>query len=67
MRVEIVKCPTCGQKLAVHAYSVVDTRVVCANINCNTTLKVVKHNPIKVERVPFEETLNQQSSPESYG
>lgn len=65
--VEIVTCPVCNQKLALAPYLVVGTRVVCANPNCNTTLRIVQRQPLTVERVPFEQTLNQDSSPESYG
>jgi uncharacterized protein YbaR (Trm112 family) len=64
---EIVKCPVCKQKLSLQAYAIINTRVVCANPQCNTTLRVTRRNPARVERVPFEQTLNQDSSPESYG
>ncbi len=64
---EIVACPVCAQKLALQRYIIKDSRVVCANPNCNTTLRIVSRHPAKVEKVPFKETLNQSSSPESYG
>jgi hypothetical protein len=67
MHVEIVKCPACGQKLALQRYMIVGSRLVCANAKCNTTLRVTKRGPASVERVPFEQTLNADSSPESYG
>jgi uncharacterized protein YbaR (Trm112 family) len=67
MVMEVIKCPVCKQKLALQRYIVVGTRVVCANPQCNTTLQVVRRHPVKVERVPFEQTLNASSSPESYG
>lgn len=65
--VEIVACPVCAQKLALQGYIIKGSRVVCANANCNTTLRIVSRYPAKVEKVPLEETLNQSSSPESYG
>jgi hypothetical protein len=67
MNVEIVKCPVCGQKLALQRYMIVGSRLVCANPKCNTTLRVTRRSPASVERVPFEHTLNADSSPESYG
>jgi uncharacterized protein YbaR (Trm112 family) len=66
-QVEIVVCPVCSQKLALQAYMVVGTRVVCANRQCNTTLRVTKRNPIQVERLTAAQTRNPDSSPESYG
>jgi hypothetical protein len=56
----------CGQKLALQRYILAGSRVVCANPNCNTTLRVTSIQPARIERVPFEETLNSDSSPESY-
>jgi hypothetical protein len=45
----------------------VGTEVVCANTKCLTTLRVTSSRPLKVELVPFEETLNADGRPESYG
>jgi uncharacterized protein YbaR (Trm112 family) len=66
-QIEVVACPVCGQKLALQRYILVGSRVVCANPACNTTLRVASRKPAQIERVSFEETLNQDSSPESYG
>lgn len=67
MSVEIVKCPVCKQKLALQAYVIIGSEVVCANPNCLTTLRVVKRRPLRVEAVPVEQTFNRDSRPESYG
>lgn len=64
---EIVSCPTCTQKLALPAYFIVGTRIVCANANCDTTLRVVSREPARVEVVPEADQLNADSAPESYG
>lgn len=64
---EIVMCTRCGQKLALYPYMIAGSRIVCANPNCNATLKIVSRYPAKVEEVPFEETLNADAQPESYG
>lgn len=65
-QIQVVSCPVCGQKLALQRYILAGSRVVCANPNCNTTLRVTSIQPARIERVPFEETLNSDSSPESY-
>jgi uncharacterized protein YbaR (Trm112 family) len=67
MGLEIVKCPVCKQKLAVHQYIVPGSFVVCANPNCGTSLRVVQRKPIKVEVVPVEQTFTPDYRPESYG
>ncbi|NJK82007.1 MAG: hypothetical protein HC876_10140 [Chloroflexaceae bacterium] len=67
MTLEIVKCPTCKQKLGVQPYIQVGSRISCANPGCNTMLLITKRHPIQVEVVPYKETLNADSSPESYG
>lgn len=67
MAVEFAICPICKQKLAVQSYTTVGSIVVCANPHCDTRLRIVKRKPLKVELVPVEETLNANSSPESYG
>jgi uncharacterized protein YbaR (Trm112 family) len=67
MAIEIVKCPVCKQKLGLIDYVSIGTEVVCANKNCLTTLRVVSRKPLKVEKVPLEQTYNADSRPESYG
>lgn len=66
-RVEIAVCPICRQKLALQPYIPVGARVVCANRDCDATLKISHRRPVRVERVPTEETFTADSSPESYG
>ncbi len=67
MGVEFVVCPTCKQKLAVHTYVLAGSNIVCANPQCNTSLRVVSHKPITVEPVPIEQTFNPFNRPEAYG
>lgn len=67
MAVEIVKCPTCKQKLAIMDYVTEGTLVVCANPNCGTSLRIVGRRPLRVEPVPEEETYTPDYRPESYG
>lgn len=67
MPVEILKCPACGQKLGVQPYIQVGSILVCANPACETRLRITKRRPIAAETVPYTETLNADSSPESYG
>ncbi|NJP04428.1 MAG: hypothetical protein HC837_01725 [Chloroflexaceae bacterium] len=65
---ETVVCPVCKQKLGVQAYIGVDSRVVCANPKCNTTLRITSRKPLKAEVVPVAQLINDpDSSPESYG
>jgi alpha-aminoadipate/glutamate carrier protein LysW len=58
-------CPVCKQKLALQEYVVVGSEVVCAN--CETNLRVEKHNPLRLVQIPIQETFNASSRPESYG
>jgi hypothetical protein len=67
MAVELVKCPSCGQKLALQAYVLPGNEVVCANPKCLTSLKVESRQPLRVVVVPIEKTRNANSRPESYG
>jgi uncharacterized protein YbaR (Trm112 family) len=67
MNVEFVTCPVCKQKLAVQGYVVVGSNIVCANPNCNTSLRIVKRKPLRAEQVPVEQTFNHDDRPESYG
>ncbi len=67
MAVEFVTCPNCKQRLALHSSMVVGTIVVCANPHCEARLRIIKRRPLRVEQVAVEETLNANSSPESYG
>ena len=62
---EVISCPVCQQKLAVQAYVLVGTELVCAN--CETNLRITKRRPLRVEQIPIEETYNVDSRPESYG
>lgn len=62
---EVISCPVCKQKLAVQAYVLVGTELVCAN--CETNLRITKRRPLRVEQIPIEETYNVDSRPESYG
>lgn len=66
MAVEVVVCPVCKQKLALQGYILVGTHVVCANPNCNTSLRIVSRSPVKAERVPVEQTHHPDYRPESY-
>ncbi|MFV9505008.1 MAG: hypothetical protein AB4911_10645 [Oscillochloridaceae bacterium umkhey_bin13] len=67
MSVEKVKCPNCKQKLAIFPYMTVGTLVVCANLTCGTSLRILAQRPIKVEAVPEPETYSVDYRPESYG
>jgi hypothetical protein len=67
MAVELVKCPNCKQKLAIYDYLVVGSQVVCANPNCDTSVRIVSRRPLKVEEVPEPETYTVDYRPESYG
>lgn len=67
MPVEFVKCPVCKQKLAVFDYMTVGTLVVCANLKCGTSLRVLQRRPLRVEAVPEVETHKVDYRPESYG
>jgi uncharacterized protein YbaR (Trm112 family) len=67
MAVEFVRCPACRQKLAVHDYVLEGSLVVCANPKCDTSLRVVRRKPLRVELVPEVETYRADYRPESYG
>ncbi|NTU84852.1 MAG: hypothetical protein HGA45_36720 [Chloroflexales bacterium] len=67
MAVEFVKCPTCKQKLAVLEYMTTGSLVVCANLKCGTSLRIISRRPLRVEPVPEPETYKVDYRPESYG
>jgi len=60
-------CPVCKQRLALQEYVVVGSKVVCANPNCETNLRVEQQNPLRLVQITVEETFNASSRPESYG
>jgi alpha-aminoadipate carrier protein LysW len=63
---EFATCPVCKQKLALQDYmALVGAEVVCNN--CETNLRVERRKPLRLVRVPVEETFNASSRPESYG
>ena len=41
--------------------------VVCANLRCGTSLRLVGRHPLRVEVVPEAETYKVDYRPESYG
>jgi uncharacterized protein YbaR (Trm112 family) len=65
MALEFVACPVCKQRLAIYDYMTVGSEVVCDN--CETTLRIEKRRPLRVEPLPVEATFNVDSRPESYG
>lgn len=67
MAVEFIKCPTCKQKLAVQDYVKDGALVVCANLKCGTSLRIVGRRPMRVEAVPEADTYKPDYRPESYG
>lgn len=67
MAVELVKCPTCKQRLAVQDYVMDGAMLVCANVKCGTSLRITSRRPLRVEPVPERETLKVDYRPESYG
>lgn len=67
MSVELVKCPTCKQRLAVQEYVMDGAMVVCANLRCGTSLRILSRRPLRVEPVPEPETYKVDYRPESYG
>lgn len=67
MALAFVKCPVCKQKLALADYISAGTLLVCANPNCDTSLRVTSLRPARVEAVPEPETYNPEYRPESYG
>jgi alpha-aminoadipate carrier protein LysW len=64
---EFATCPVCKQKLAFQEYITVGTEVVCANPNCESTLRIDSRRPLRISLVPIQETFNADSRPESYG
>ncbi len=62
---ELVTCPVCKQKLLIYDYMTVGSEVVCAN--CETTLRIEGRRPLRVVRLTYEETLDADGRPESYG
>ncbi|MCU0491461.1 MAG: hypothetical protein MUD01_07735 [Chloroflexaceae bacterium] len=67
MAIDVVSCPVCRQKLAIQIYMRVGSRMVCANKECGTSLRLVSRRPLQVERVAEAETFNPDDRPESYG
>ncbi len=67
MDIEFIACPVCKQKLGIYSYVLEGDEVVCANLNCLTTLRIDKHKPLRVSVVPVQQTRNVDSRPESYG
>jgi alpha-aminoadipate/glutamate carrier protein LysW len=67
MKVEFVKCPTCKQRLAVMPYVDSSALVVCANLSCGTSLRIVGRRPLRVEAVAEIDTYHVDYRPESYG
>jgi alpha-aminoadipate/glutamate carrier protein LysW len=62
---EFVTCPVCKQKLGIYDYFTTGTEVVCNN--CETNLRIVGRNPLRIEQVAYKDTLDANSRPESYG
>ena len=59
-------CPVCKQKLGIQDYmALVGSEVVCNN--CETNLRIVSRNPLRIEQVAYKDTLDANSRPESYG
>lgn len=67
MSVEFVRCPKCGQKLALQEYVLLGTLVVCANQHCLSNLEVESRKPLRVKLVPIERTFHPDYRPESHG
>ena len=67
MAIEFLKCPNCKQKLALQPFVMTGGMVVCANVKCGTSLRVVQRRPLRVEAVPETETHKVDYRPESYG
>lgn len=68
MPLAFVRCPVCKQKLALQEYmQTIGTDLVCANIDCETNLRVTHSRPLKIEQIPVEATYNADDRPESYG
>jgi alpha-aminoadipate/glutamate carrier protein LysW len=64
---EIVACPVCGQKLLIQDYVTVGSEMVCANKQCESTLRIDSRHPLRVKLVPYTATLDRDGRPESYG
>ena len=67
MAPEIVTCPVCKQKLMLQDYVTVGSEMVCANKECESTLRIESRNPLRVKLVPYTATLDRDGRPESYG
>jgi hypothetical protein len=67
MAVEFVRCPNCKQRLAVQSYVAEGAMLVCANVECGTSLRITRRRPLRVEIVPEIETYTVDYRPESYG
>ncbi len=67
MALEFVRCPVCSQRLALQAYVLPGTLLVCANINCNTNMRVTSRRPLHIEVVAEKQTYTAEHRPESYG
>jgi alpha-aminoadipate/glutamate carrier protein LysW len=67
MAPEIVVCPVCKQKLMLQDYVTVGSEMVCANKNCESTLRIESRRPLRVKLVPYAATLDRDGRPESYG
>ncbi len=67
MAVEFVRCPVCKQRLAIQSYVTTGALVVCANLKCGTSLRILSRKPLRVEPVAEPETYQVDYRPESYG
>jgi hypothetical protein len=67
MSIQFTVCPVCKQKLGVMDYVEQGTLLVCANPECDTSLRLVARRPLRVEVVPEQETYAVEFRPESYG
>ncbi|MGQ9894669.1 MAG: hypothetical protein ACUVSY_12800 [Roseiflexus sp.] len=65
MSLEVTKCPICGRKLALQAYVMPGTRLVCTD--CESNLYVETRRPLRLRLVSEEATYNADDRPESYG
>ena len=62
---ELVSCPVCKQRLLIQDYVTVGSEMVCNN--CESTLRIDKRRPLAIALVPYNETLDSDGRPESYG
>jgi len=68
MALAFVRCPVCKQKLALQDYmQATGTELVCANVKCETNLRVTNSRPFKIEQISIDATRNADDRPESYG